>query len=357
MQRRLVVLGDRVEFEVEHLERQLAAGDHHRAPTGDPARIECLAPDAAHLPAVARGPRGDPVQRGIEDLDDLAADLDAVWVVDNVLVDRRDLLGDRGLAVSGRSVEQDAAPRIDGRPEPPHEFRRHDEVREGAVDRGLLDPLVVDRLPQDALFPGFERDRSGADILALLLRVCGAAAAGLRHLEALLLIAVRLDHAEALDQLAIGGRLHQLVGHHRREFHLFSELGGTLQAPRLHQLHHQPEQAVQGDAGLAHAVGRLGSRGEDAGQLFGRNDPQRHQVVAEPASAIALPLQAALDIARLDQPVRDQNVAEMHERPPPEAERNGFQRRGRRQTRPAPIPFYGAQRCGRSAYGLFNRND
>src|SRR4029078_13369946 len=142
MQGRFIVFGDRIEFQIQHLESQLAAGNHHRTPASDPPRIEALTTNALDLAAVVRGARCGVVERGIEHLHDLAADFDAVGYIDDVLIDRGDFLGDGRLAVAGGTVEQDTAAGIHRRAQASHEIRGYHQIGEGAIDRALLDALV-----------------------------------------------------------------------------------------------------------------------------------------------------------------------------------------------------------------------
>src|SRR5690348_4489429 len=99
VQRRFIELGDRIELEVEHLERELAAGDHHRAIARHPAPVDRT--DAhAGVGVDAAAPFHRAVNGGIVDLHDLATEIDAIGYEDHVLEDLADDFGHRGLAVA-----------------------------------------------------------------------------------------------------------------------------------------------------------------------------------------------------------------------------------------------------------------
>ncbi len=100
MQRRLVEFRRGIEAEVEHLQRQLAAGDDEGPAAGNPALVEILAPQrpgardaGAALDAL--------VNAGIEDLDDLAFHLEAIGNVDGSLKIEPIRLGDEVLPFPG----------------------------------------------------------------------------------------------------------------------------------------------------------------------------------------------------------------------------------------------------------------
>src|SRR3954453_12652770 len=79
VQRGLVELRQRIEAEVEHLQRQLAAGDDEWPPTGDPSAGEILAAQGrALIGRIGCALDGDFVDARVEDLDDLSLDLKAV---------------------------------------------------------------------------------------------------------------------------------------------------------------------------------------------------------------------------------------------------------------------------------------
>src|SRR5205814_1898232 len=118
------------------------------------------------------------------------------------------------------------------------------------------------------------------------------------------------------------------------------------------QLEHQRKQAVHRNAGVADAVWRRGRRGQNACELFGRNDPERDQMIAKPPSALALPLQAALDIGRFDQSMRNKDVAEMHlGSDPPSRDRSRKKSRGL-VSRPLPSAFWTSPKLPSRGLGL-----
>ena len=142
MQRRFVEFRLRVEAQIEHFQRELAARHDEGPPAGNPALVEIVA--AQRTRPCRIGVRNLFVRALVEQLDDLAFDLDAIGDVDHVAEHIADLLGHRCLAVAGRTVEQDGAAGIDGGADLLHEIFRDDHLAEGGVDRGPIDALIGD---------------------------------------------------------------------------------------------------------------------------------------------------------------------------------------------------------------------
>src|SRR5438105_10345191 len=94
VERRFVELRQHIETQVEHVERQLAAGNDERALAGDPAAVEVLAPYAAGFKRALRLVIDAFVNAGVEHLDDLAFHLETIRNVDHIIEDAADLLGD-----------------------------------------------------------------------------------------------------------------------------------------------------------------------------------------------------------------------------------------------------------------------
>src|SRR6185369_4126870 len=178
------------------------AGDDERPPARHPALIEIFAPEPQRTRMAFGGGALDLlVNAGIEDLDDLALDLEAMRDVDDILEDAADLLGDRGLAVAGRAVEQHRAAGIDRRPDLVDEGFRDHEIGESLLDRRAVDALVGDALALNAVDVVGERDRNGANILVLLERVHRPSPALLAEHVAHLGLAV--GGAENVEQLSL----------------------------------------------------------------------------------------------------------------------------------------------------------
>src|SRR5258708_26825714 len=89
------------------------------------------------------------MNQGVEHLDDLTIDLKAMRDIDNVLEQRSDIRGDRSLAVSGRSIQQDRGARIDRRAELAKQVLADHEVAERLVNGPLIKSFVADRLARD----------------------------------------------------------------------------------------------------------------------------------------------------------------------------------------------------------------
>src|SRR5262249_43628914 len=113
MERRIVEIGNLVVAKIQHFQRELAPRDDEGPTAGDPAAIE-IAPADLDVRA-ARLALDLLVHGAVENLDDLAFDLDAVRDVDNVRKQPADPFCDRALAVAWRTVEQEGATGIDRR--------------------------------------------------------------------------------------------------------------------------------------------------------------------------------------------------------------------------------------------------
>ena len=107
-------------------------------------------------PSVGRF-RHDLVHRWIEDLHDLAVDLDAVGDIDHVLEHLADDFGNGGLAVAGRAVNQDGVAGVDRRAKAADEAIWNDQALEGLVQTLAGDDLVGDPLAKYAFLVVLER--------------------------------------------------------------------------------------------------------------------------------------------------------------------------------------------------------
>src|SRR5438309_3670045 len=132
LERRLVELRVLVEDEVERLESELAAGHDDRALRDDPTVVEtqALGDDRIERRAVIDL---------VVDLDDLLIDLDRVREHDLATQQRHEDLGDRRLAVAGRTEEEDRFAGVHRRAELSKGLARDDHVRERVRELLLRD--------------------------------------------------------------------------------------------------------------------------------------------------------------------------------------------------------------------------
>ena len=162
LERRLVELRRRVERQIQHVERELAAGDDDGPADADPAAIARRRGDEDRL--VVRLVQLLVVDR-IEHGDDVAVHVDRVRHV-HLAADRAaEPLGDHRLAVPGLSVQKQGLVRVDGGPELLEDAFPNDQVR-----KPVPQPLAVDIAtgcrqrahPRDV---GSQRHRSRTDVL------------------------------------------------------------------------------------------------------------------------------------------------------------------------------------------------
>ena len=250
----------------------------------------------------------------IIDLHDLAADLHAIGHEHDVLEDLADDLGDRGLAVAGRSVDQHRVAGIDRGTETHQEPLRHDQALERLFHALARNRLVGDALAQDAILPGFERDRRGTEILAVLDRFLGPFAAGLgqgvAHFRNCAAAADR--GAERLHQLAVLGVRQQLIDDADRQLQRFGELRWHLHALEEHALQHQLQQEHRIDTGFLEVERRRRHFADHRGDLLLRHYAQRDQAFADPAAVGLLVIERADDVVGRSKTLRHQNIPKTH---------------------------------------------
>ena len=140
---RLVEPGGRVVAQLERLERQLAAHHHHGAAAAHPAAVHVdAAVDAGRHVLFGQLFMHD----GVEEAHDLALDLEGVRHVQVAVQQLLDGLGDDGLAIAGRPVDEHRVAGVDRGPELVHHAVADDEVREGlahALARGRVRRLLL----------------------------------------------------------------------------------------------------------------------------------------------------------------------------------------------------------------------
>ena len=250
----------------------------------------------------------------IVDLHDLAADLHAIGDEDHVLEDLADDLGDRGLAVAGRSVDQHRVAGVDRRAEAHQEPLRHDQALERFLHARARDRFVGDALAQDAVLPGFERNRRRTEILAVLDRFLGPFAAGLgqgiAHFRNRAAAADR--GAERFHQLAVLGVGEQLVDDADGQLQRFGELRWHFHALEEHALQHQLQQEHRIDTGFLEVERRRRHLADHRADLLLRHHAQRDQAFADPAAVGLLVIERANDLFGRSKTLRHQNIPKTH---------------------------------------------
>ena len=251
LDRRFVEPRDRVEREVEHLQRQLAA-DHDDRPL-----------DLFPAPVVRR--RGDHAgrRRGAADVhvvdriergDRLAVDVDGVRH-EHVGAERpADPFGHDGLAVSGSAVEEERLARIHRRPE---------LIEHRAVDDEILEPfreaVAIDIRPRrhagaDVGAVLRQRNRRRPDVLGDLQELHGPVPAQVGQ-DVAVSRAAGAARAAHFDELLGAGVLDHRVEHRVRQAERLGQARARGLAPDQ-RLQHQLRQRVAVQAGVGDGGGR-----------------------------------------------------------------------------------------------------
>jgi len=246
-----------------------------------------------------------------ENLDDLAVHLEAIGNVDDVAEDLRHSLGHRRLAVAGRAVKQDAAAGIDRRTDVVDEVAGDHQALESGLHLLTGDLLAADLLLQNLPRIGVQTNRRRADV--------GANLQGFRR-------PLLAEAGQGVTQFAgeptVGAlRLHQLVldafvdqglHHPRLQLQEPHQVLHLLDFQGEHRLEHEFAQLAGGDAHLFQGFRRARRLGHHAGQLFFRDQPQRHQAVAETAAGALLQLDRLLDLRLGRQILLKKDLPQIH---------------------------------------------
>jgi hypothetical protein len=196
-------------LEVEHLRPQLAADDEARPVAEHPTPVDSVG-------LLLEGP----VHHGVEDVDDLAVDLDGVGDEDVVAVDAQEPLGDRRLAGAGRPVQEHGAAGDGGGPQLAEQLITDDQVGEGGLERVEVHP-GAGVLPADHLGVRRQAHRHRPDVARELHAVVGLLAAAGGRSQPVVAPVDALD----LEELEVAQVLDHL-GHQRRpEGEAAAELG------------------------------------------------------------------------------------------------------------------------------------
>ena len=250
----LIGAGGGIVDEVEHVQRQLAAGDHRGAIAEHVAAVEAVA--AAQLGGVVLGGLGGAVHDRVVDRDDLPGILDGAGDVDPVAHGVADAVRDRRLAVAGRTVHQDRAARAHRRAEMRDQAFGEHEVAHGTEQLVAGDLDVADRLALDLLAVDLERHRHRPEILRLRQRIERARLAGIGQLVAHLVArGAGAQRAHRFDQALCAAKVDQLLRDADRQAQRLGKPG--------HGVGILAEQGLQGDVAhedlrQAHLVQPLG---------------------------------------------------------------------------------------------------
>jgi hypothetical protein len=102
--------------------------------------------------------------------------------------------------------------------------------------------------------------------------------------------------AHCLNEPLLDSLVDQLLHAAARQFEPLGEIENRLAALDQHELKHQVEEAALRNAGLFETGGHRRRCVHDFGQLLGREQPHRDQIVAKPAAFGQLARQRRLDI-------------------------------------------------------------
>ena len=302
VQGRVVGAGVGVVAQLEHVEGEFAAGDCDGAAADHPAGVECLDLQAAaggeqlHAGAGLIGFLDEgPVQRLVEQFDDLAGDFDGVWHVDGLAEDAGDAQADAGFAVAGGAVEQHRLAGVHRRQQLADVVVTDHQAGETALHGIDVKLLVLDRLLHDLRSVGFERDRCRAEILVLRHRLGGIEPPLLAQSVAHVADDADVDGAEHVH-LAAGDRLVEQFLHHAvGQFHAFAEVGQELTGLHAHEFEHEVQQVAAEHPGFGDRPRHDRRLVENLGQTFFRDDVQSHEVVDEAAAERALTVERLID--------------------------------------------------------------
>ena len=317
VQRRLVELGRLVVLQVEHFEGELATGHDDRPLAGHPAQVDVLAPEGRQAVGafVLLHRLVDAV---VVDLDDLALHLHRIGDVDDVVEDRGDALGDRGLAVAGGTVEQQGAARVHRRADELHELVGDDEAGELTLQIGAVEALVGHPLAENAMGIGLQRYRRRAGILVLVERVLavGAPGAGEREARAAEAAGGAGGGGQGLEELALLGGFEQRVDHREGELDGLGDLRRRFEVLGEHGLDHEAQQIGLVDVGFLDAARRRRRVVHGAVELLLAQRAERHKIVAEAPAAVLLALYRLIDLLRAHQALGNENISQQHLRSP-----------------------------------------
>ena len=214
LERGLVVFRDVVEIQIEHSQSQFAAGYHHRSLDLDPALVDTFVRFTLDRGVIDR----------IENSDDFSAHGQRIGNIDRVRDQPADGLGDGGLAVARRSIDEHGLPGADGRTE-----SLEDGFIQNQVGKGFLYEFFAD----DGTFYGlglhhetivFQRHRSGAGIAAEIEEFAGTDFTGIGYFER-----VRYRRISRpsfyLDEFVSSQGFHYRFNDGRRELAAFRQVG------------------------------------------------------------------------------------------------------------------------------------
>ena len=150
---------------------------------------------------------------GIEQPHDFAVDADCPRNPDELAEGLGDSLGDAGLAVTRRAVQEQAAAGVDRRTEADQHCLVDQQVFERAVQIFFGRVLVGERLLLDALMYACERHRRGAEVRAVLGELLGPLAAEFGELVD---VVVRHRRAFVADEAVVLHRVEQRIDQPKR---------------------------------------------------------------------------------------------------------------------------------------------
>ena len=233
-----------IEVEVQHGEGQLAPRNGQGPPNGNPASVDIGSTQTLHRSTTAFGfvfiLHGN-VKRLVVEFNDLTVNVDAVRDVDDVFKQMADDLGNRRLAVARRTIEQDRAPGIDGRPQCADQAVRYDQIGEALHQRIAGNLLGGELLALDLPAEVVQRHRCRADIKRLRQGFGRPFPTFRGQAKAKFRTKAQARGPEYLSQIAILGFIKELIDDRQGELQLGRKLGARLQSAHIDGLQEQAQ--------------------------------------------------------------------------------------------------------------------
>ena len=313
MQGSLVEVRRGVEAEIEHLQRQFAAGDHKGPPARNPARVVFVAPDKGEIVVLDRGVGAQQgVKAGVVDADDLAHDHDRVRHVDYVGEYAGKAERNRSLPIAGGTVEQYGAARVQRWADTFHDAVLEDQVAQGLPQAIEGHALVGNLLQVHLVGKLVEGDRRGPGIAHLFQGIDRPAPplVGERVFQVQRIAGVTCS--QIAQQLAVDGHPHQIEYQVIGQLDGIHELAGRFQVVHVDQLHQQAQELRRVDSGSRY-IGRLCRHAIEKGvQRNLSESPDAHQTVSQASAKFSLQRQRLGHILDGDHLGLDQQVSQPH---------------------------------------------
>jgi hypothetical protein len=247
---------------------------------------------------------------GIEDLDGLAFDFEAIWNVNHILEDGPDALRNRRLAIPGWTIDQDRSPGIERGSDLLDETFGNFQALKGALDGCAINLLARDALVVNALPVRVERDGSRPDILVLtdgverplLALFCESVAQLGRHANA--------GGSQRAQQFSLLGLFENQLDDPVRQFDDIDDCGRRFGTRRIHGLDCQIQQIGQSQSSFGNRTRRPRSSAQHRLEIRARQSAVCYQNLAETTALRPLMVKCRSYIGRRHQLVRHKKIAD-----------------------------------------------